>query len=145
MRRRGVYLTVAGLAAVSLLGDLLAQPLPAVQQARADQITLVYEREVYAYTGGARRDPFQPLTDDDQVGPRFEDLALQGIMYSDVRGQSLALLTAGERVFRARVGDVIGNSRVIEIGPRRLVLAVETFGSIRQEILELPPRGGADR
>lgn len=112
----------------------------------AEQITLVYEREVYTYRGGGRRDPFEPLTGENQMGPRFEELSIQGIIYSRVPGQSLALLVGPEdRVFRVRVGDVLGNTRVIEIGPTRVVMAVENFGAIRQEILEMPQRGGADR
>ena len=112
----------------------------------AGQLTLVYEREVFSYTGENRRDPFRPLTDQDDMGPRFEALALQGIIYSTGRGRSVALLGDSDgRIHRVRVGDVVGNSRVIEIGPVRVVLAVENFGTIRQEILELPIRGGTDR
>jgi hypothetical protein len=110
------------------------------------QVTLVYEREIFSYRGGDRRDPFQPLTQDNEMGPRFQELSLQGIIYSDVPGASLAILQAGGgRVMRARVGDVVGNSRVIEISPTRVVMAVENFGTIRQEILELPQREGAGR
>ena len=80
------------------------------------------------------------------MGPRFESLSLQGIIYSTGRGRSVALINANEgRIYRVRVGDMVGNSRVIEIGPLRVVLAVENFGTIRQEILELPTRGGTDR
>lgn len=115
-------------------------------QPTGQTVSLVYEREVFSYRGSARRDPFVPLTRDNQLGPRFEQLALQGIIFSRVPRESVALIRAGEdRVFRARVGDVIGNSRVIEIGPTRVVMAVETFGAIRQEILEMPQREGADR
>jgi hypothetical protein len=116
------------------------------QAAPTGEITLVYEREVYTYRGENRRDPFRPLTDDDAMGPRFEELVLQGIIYSTGRGRSVALLGDGNnRIYRVRVGDVVGNARVVEIGPLRVVLAVENFGTIRQEMLELPKRGGADR
>jgi hypothetical protein len=40
------------------------------------------------------------------------------------------------------VGDRVGNTRVIEISQTRVILAVENFGSVRQEMLELPSRGG---
>jgi hypothetical protein len=57
---------------------------------------------------------------------------------------SVAMLGDGSgRVYRVRVGDVIGNARVVEIGPMRVVMAVEMFGTIRQEMLELQRRGGA--
>lgn len=108
-----------------------------------ENLTLVYEREVYTYNGENRRDPFRPLTDRNEMGPRFESLSLQGIIYSAERGRSVALLDDGEgRIHRVRVGDTVGNSRVIEIGPLRVVLAVENFGTTRQEILELPSRRG---
>lgn len=145
MRRAGAYLVAAALLVASGLG-VVAQQGGNRQRSAADQITLVYEREVFSYRGNERRDPFQPLTEDNQLGPRFEDLSLQGIIYSAVPGESVVLLRSGQdRVLRARVGDVIGNSRVIEIGPTRVVMAVETFGTIRQEILEMPQRGGAER
>lgn len=108
-----------------------------------ENLTLVYEREVYTYNGENRRDPFRPLTDRNEMGPRFESLSLQGIIYSADRGRSVALLADGEgRIHRVRVGNTVGNSRVIEIGPVRVVLAVENFGTTRQEILELPSRRG---
>lgn len=139
------YVAAGALALASLPGAVVAQQggQPAGQAA---QITLVYEREVFSYRGAGRRDPFEPLTQDNQMGPRFEELSLQGIIYSDVPRESVALLSGNEdRVFRVRVGDVLGNIRVIEIGPTRVVMAVENFGTIRQEILEMPQRGGADR
>lgn len=149
MRRSVWYLTAGALVFGPLLGGVVAQQQgePPQEQSRPGpaQITLVYEREVYVYNGGGRRDPFEPLTGENQMGPRFEELELQGIIYSSAPGQSVALLTAQERVHRVRVGDVVGNSRVIEISPTRVVMAVENFGSIRQEILEMPQRGGAER
>ena len=148
MRKPLSYLAAVLLVFGPVLGGVVAQQQGTQQQQPrpgASQITLVYEREVYTYSGGGRRDPFEPLTGDNQMGPRFEELALQGIIYSNAPGQSLALLTAQQRVHRVRVGDVIGNSRVIEIGPTRVVMAVENFGAIRQEILEMPQRGGAER
>lgn len=144
-----MYLFAAAAIAVGLPGEAMAQQEGAEQQGggvTASQITLVYEREVYAYRGAGRRDPFRPLTADDDMGPLFEELTLQGIIYATGRGRSVALITdASGRVHRARVGDVVGNSRVIEIGPARVVMAVENFGNIRQEVLELPTRGGAVR
>ncbi len=114
--------------------------------AEARDLTLVYDREVFTYLGQERRDPFRPLTSQSDMGPRFEALSLQGIIYSTGRGRSVALLNDSEgRVYRVRVGDLVGPSRVIEIGPSRVVLAVDNFGTIRQEILELPTKEGTDR
>lgn len=132
----------------------LAMPIGAEAQAAGAQpaasgaagLELVYEREVYMYRGDVRPDPFRALTDEDGMGPRFESLSLNAIIYSTGRGSSLALLSDTEgRVYRVRVGDVVGNTQIIEIGPLRVVLAVENFGTIRQEMLELPTRRGSDR
>jgi Tfp pilus assembly protein PilP len=147
-------LTVAALALAfgPLTGDASAQAgqraQPETERAlpSASEVTLVYEREVFMYQATGRRDPFRPLTDDDEMGPRFERLSLQGVIYSTGRGESLALLGDGTgRVYRVRQGDVIGNARVVEIGPSRVVMAVEVFGTIRQEMLELQRRGGDPR
>jgi hypothetical protein len=109
-------------------------------------VTLVYEREVYSYNGVGRRDPFRPLTDDDEFGPRFEQLALQGIIFATGQGRSVALLADGTgRIYRVRAGDVLGNARVVQIGTNRVVFAVDVFGTIRQETLELQRRGGVQR
>ena len=146
VHRAGLYLMMAALAFGLVLGEAFAQQGGGGNRGQGAEIPLVYEREVFSYPGGERRDPFEPLTQNNQLGPRFDQLSLQGIIHSSVAGESLALLRGGEdRVFRVRVGDVVGNSRVIEIGPTRVVMAVETFGSIRQEILEMPQRGGAER
>jgi Tfp pilus assembly protein PilP len=123
-----------------------AQQQAEPQTRPAAEVTLVYEREVFTYSAAGRRDPFRPLTEDDEMGPRFEQLALRGIIYATGRGQSVALLGDGSgRVYRVREGDVVGNARVVEIGRQRVVLAVETFGTIRREMLELQRRGGAQR
>lgn len=141
---------VLGFAALALLADAAAaqqpaQPAPG-RPGGTPELKLIYEREVFTYRGASRRDPFVPLTNENQMGPRFESLQLRGIIYSTARRGSVALLADGDgRVFRARVGDVIGNSTIVEIGPLRVVLAVENFGSIRQEMLELQKNQGANR
>jgi Tfp pilus assembly protein PilP len=142
---RGALLALVAVAASAAPARAQAET-QAPDSVDAAKLTLVFEREVFTYSGENRRDPFRPLTDQDDMGPRFEALALQGIIYSTGRGRSVALLGDSDgRIHRVRVGDVVGNSRVIEIGPMRVVLAVENFGTIRQEILELPIRGGTDR
>lgn len=121
-----------------------AQQRPQAGQSAASQVTLRYEREIFVYPGASRRDPFSPLTSDAEGGgPRFEELRLQGIMFSPGVGQSMALLVdSGGRVYQVRVGQMVGNARVIEIGQTRVVLAVQNFGAVRQEILEIRDREG---
>lgn len=120
---------------------------PAAQAQQAgktnENVNLSYEREVYTYPGRGRRDPFLPLTDASGVGPRFEELSLQGIMYSPARRRSVALLAAGKRIFTVHPGDVVGNARVVEIDPDRVVFAVNNFGTVRQQMLELKRKEGA--
>lgn len=118
---------------------------PAAQQAgkSSEEVDLSYQREVFTYPERGRRDPFLPLTSATGVGPRFEELALQGIMYSPVRGRSVALLVAGKRIFTVHPGDVVGNARVVEIDPTRVVFAVNNFGTVRQQMLELKRKEGA--
>lgn len=152
MRSRTIFMTLTLLAVGGVSLTAAAAQQDRQQQAGQAQgqasgtIKLVYEREVYSYPGDDRRDPFRPLTNANDIGPRFEALSLRGIIYSTGQGRSVALLADGQdRVYRVRVGDVLGNSRVIEIGPLRVVLAVENFGTTRQEILELPSRGGTNQ
>jgi type II secretory pathway component PulC len=142
-------LATLGLALCAAAGSADAQQpasQPQAGQTQTPEVTLVYEREVFVYRAASRRDPFRPLTDEDELGPRFESLSLRGIIYSTGASRSIALLAdGGGRVHRVREGDVLGNARVVEIGPTRVVMAVETFGTIRQEMLELQRRGGAQR
>ena len=152
MRKRFLLAGAALLAVLVIHDDAAAQrrgrpAAPAGPPApTAETVTLVYERETFTYRGAARRDPFVPLTNESEMGPRFESLTLRGIIYSTVGRNSVALLgDGGGRVHRVRVGDVIGNATVIEIGPLRVVMAVENFGSIRQEMLELQRNQGANR
>jgi Tfp pilus assembly protein PilP len=139
-------LILAGLTLVlaALAADAMAQEPAEGTTTPAAEVRLVYDREVFTYSAPGRRDPFRPLTDDDELGPRFEQLTLRAIIYSTGADRSVAMLGDGSgRVYRVRVGDVLGNARVVEIGPMRVVMAVETFGTVRQEMLELQRRGGA--
>lgn len=137
--------TVLALLAIGLSSPLGAQAQEPTEREQ-QEITLVYEREIYTYSGENRRDPFRPLTGENEMGPRFEALSLRGIIYSTGQGRSVALIAdADGRIYRVRVGDMVGNARVIEIGSARVVMAVDNFGTIRQEILELPTRRGTDR
>lgn len=98
---------------------------------------LVFEREVFVYPATHRRDPFVPLIGAGSAA-RFEELALQGIIYSPQADQSVALLVDRTgRIYRVRRGDMVANARVTNIAPRSVLFAVESFGVVRQERLEL--------
>jgi hypothetical protein len=98
---------------------------------------LIFEREVYAYPGRARRDPFMPLTGQN-AGPLFSDLRLRVILYSENPSQSIvAVSDAANKQYRLRRGDSVGNATVVDIGPTRVVFSVNDFGIRRQEVLDL--------
>lgn len=105
----------------------------------ADEVKLVFDREVYRYEAAGRRDPFKPLTDG-QSGPMFEDLTLRMILHSTVPGQSIAVLAdAAKKVYRLRRGESVGNITVVDITPDRVTFAVEDFGVSRREVLSIKP------
>ena len=103
---------------------------------------LVFDREVFSYGGNGRRDPFKPLIGKESLGPLFEDLKLKGIIYSNDPTRSIVLIQDGaKKLYRVRRGEVIGNSRVVEIRPLAVRFAVENFGMLRYEVIELTKTG----
>lgn len=103
---------------------------------------LVFDREVYSYAANARRDPFKPLAGKESLGPLFEDLKLRGIIFSPEPTMSIVLLQDGSRrMYRMHRGEVVGNSRIVEIKPLMVRFAVENFGMIKYETLELRASG----
>jgi len=52
---------------------------------------LVFEREVFRYPTLSRRSPFRPLVGN-EAGPRFEQVVLRGVLYSELPDRSVALL-----------------------------------------------------
>lgn len=113
------------------------QAAPAPAAASVDDPRLIFEREVYAYPGRARRDPFMPLTGQN-AGPLFSDLKLRVILYSENPRESIAAVSdAANKQYRLRRGDSVGNATVVDIGPTRVVFSVSDFGIRRQEILDL--------
>lgn len=142
-----VVRAVACIAAVCGSATAFAQqppagPPPGGPPAPPVEAKLVFDREVYSYTGAPRRDPFKPLVGKESLGPLFEDLKLKGIIYSSDPTRSIVLIEDGARRFyRLRRGDLVGNSRVVEITPLVVRFAVENFGNIRYQVLEL--RSGA--
>ncbi|MEX1258090.1 MAG: hypothetical protein WEG36_10785 [Gemmatimonadota bacterium] len=144
--------TAALLAGGTLNGD----PIFAQQQTSpggtpldvpADTIELVYDREVFSYPGYDRRNPFRPLTGAASVGPRFEDLVLMGRIISSNPASSIALVGARqpgtqqggapERTYRLRVGDILGDIRLLEIRDQMVLLEVVEFGLRETRMLEL--------
>ena len=124
------------ISALPLFGQAPTPPAP--PPGSQPEPKLAFDREVFAYPADGRRDPFKPLTGGPGAGaPLFADLALRGIIFSPDARRSVALVQVGKRTFRLRRGDIIGNARLLEIQPLRVRFAVENFGTIRNEVLEL--------
>lgn len=98
----------------------------------------VVEREAFDYPGAGRRDPFRPLDTGSELGPRFEDLELSGIIYSPEAG-SIVVLVDRISLRRHRVweGDAIGGATLMRVTPEEAVFMVTVFGVSRQETLRL--------
>lgn len=91
------------------------------------------------YDGGDRRDPFVPLTaeGEDAAGPRFESMTLTGIFLGSPGNSLVVLEDAAKRGHFLRLGDTVGDARVIEIRPRSAVFEIQQYGAVRRETLEL--------
>ena len=130
------------------------QPPPPPPQA-TDTADLVFEREVFFYPQYERRNPFVALLSG-EGGPRFEEIRLIAVVFSPNPARSVATFgpRAGEgeveqqaarRTYRVRRGEQLGNVRILEIQPTRVVVEVEEFGLTEQRIMELqrPGQGGS--
>lgn len=124
--------------------------------ALADTADLIFEREVFSYPAYVRRNPFVPLVDAAAGGPRFEELNLLGVVHHENPLYSVALFGVGDvanagnvagagggggslfETHRLRRGDIIGNTRIVDISKDRVVVEVEEFGMAERHILELP-------
>ena len=125
-------------------------PPPAQQQAE-----LVAEREVFQYPAFERRNPFKALTAGVEGAPRFEQLRLMGIIHSDDPSMSVAIVgtstvTLSEdastvtvqegNAWYLKVGQAIGNIRVVEIRREQVVMEVEEYGLTERKIMQLETR-----
>jgi hypothetical protein len=144
-----------------------APPATRVASAAPDtaDVSLSFERETFAYPQFARRNPFRPLITAEAGGPRFEQLHLLGVIQADDPNDSVVLFGVGEmpreneegiiddseaaqgqkiETFRLRRGDVIGNTRVLEIQRKQVIVEVEEFGLTERRTMALPRpnRGG---
>jgi hypothetical protein len=116
-------------------------PAAAESAARGGEPKLVFDREVFSYPGENRRDPFRPLTHQEDLGPVFNDLRLRMIIYSGDPKQSIVVVAdASNKVYRLRHGQSLGNVTVVDIAQTRVVFSVDDFGIRRQEVLDLKSR-----
>lgn len=138
-------------ACVAAAAALLAAAAPApAQEGDADTVaatdtaadaaadTMEYRREVFAYPGQDRRDPFRPLQTFASTGPRLDELDLSGILYQEGGGSVVILADPSTSArYRLRVGDTVGFARLARVEPRRAVFTVQGFGRDRNVVLRL--------
>ena len=134
VRRAPVLACLSGLALASATG-LYAQD----GAAQVDSLTNpshVLEREVFDYPSDGRRDPFRELNPTTDLGPRFDDLDLAGVLYSPTVG-SVAVLVDRLTLKRYRVweGERVGGARLLRVSPTEVDFLVTVFGISRRETL----------
>lgn len=96
------------------------------------------QREVYAYDGTRRRDPFVSLAKPADVGPLLNELRLVGIAFDEVGRNSVAVLRDNQKgLYRVKTGQSIGRARVSSIGRRSVTFSIDEFGATRQEVIAL--------
>lgn len=124
-----------------LLAAALLAARPAAAQEPPPGPAILYEREVFEYDRAGRPDPFRSLLNDPELGLRFEDFTLRGVLHNDDPARSVAILsqTGSTRRIQARVGDRLGGMRIAAIRPESVEVVVEEFGVARRETLELRP------
>jgi hypothetical protein len=100
---------------------------------------VLINREIFAYDGDGRRDPFVSLLTTSDLRPLLTDLKLVAVAF-DPRGQnSVAVLrdVTSKDQYRVRVGQTIGRMRVAAIQEKAVIFTIEEFGYSRQEILPI--------
>jgi Tfp pilus assembly protein PilP len=110
-------------------------PIPAADTAPR----VLINREIFAYDGDGRRDPFVSLLTTSDLRPLLNDLKLVAVAF-DPRGQnSVAVLRdiTSKDQYRVRVGQTIGRMRVAAIQEKAVIFTIEEFGYSRQEILPI--------
>lgn len=130
---------------ILLLLALPAAParLAGQQDADAHEILSMAPVPRAEYVSDGRRDPFVPLTGthlSSQDGePRLEQLDLTGI-FVGAPGNSLVVLEDGTRRGHfVRVGETLGNARLLAILDDAAVFEIDDYGIVRRDTLYLLP------
>jgi hypothetical protein len=116
-------------------------PAPARAAAADTAPRVLINREIYAYDGDGRRDPFVSLLTTSDLRPLLSDLKLVAVAY-DPRGRnSVAVLRdpTSKTQYRVKVGQTIGRMRVAAIQEKAVIFTIEEFGYSRQELLPIQP------
>jgi len=135
-------LATPALAQEGLVGEAGDQAVPAdsmLAEPASGEQEQPFGREKFVYPEGSdRRDPFAPLSAGEEIGPRFADLELSGLIFAPDVG-SVAVLTdrATLRRYRVREGDWLGDARVDRIRADEVAFTVAGFGLSRTEVLRV--------
>jgi len=99
----------------------------------------VVMREVFAYEGIGRRDPFYPLIMTNELRPMVGDLVLTSILFDPSGRRSVAIMRdrSGAMQYRVTTGLLLGRMRVTDIRPRAVYFSVQEFGANRRDSLVL--------
>ena len=119
--------------------------------------SIVFEREVFTYPAGARRNPFLPVKGIPADRPRVEDVRLLGIIHHPESAYSLVVMgipeaigptgdvlgdAAGTRASwitaRFRSGDVLGRLRIAGIREDHVVIEAGEPDGVAIETLSVP-------
>ena len=114
-------------------------PVPVAAADTAPRVLI--NREIYAYDGDGRRDPFVSLLTTSDLRPLLSDLKLVAVAF-DPRGKnSVAVLRdpTSKTQYRVKVGQTIGRMRVAAIQEKAVIFTIEEFGYSRQELLPIQP------
>lgn len=102
---------------------------------------ILLHREIFAYDGGGRRDPYESLMNSRDIRPLLSDLRLTAVAFDPVEAgsNSVAILrdTYAKQQHRVRVGQQLGRLRVAAIRQKSVQFTIEEFGFNRQETLPL--------
>ena len=100
---------------------------------------VTFNREVFSYVKGNRRDPFTTMITSSDLRPVITDLKLVTVIRSANAAASVAImrdLTTNAQ-YRVRVGQTLGRMRVAQIQQRAVVFTIEEFGYNRQEVVSM--------
>ncbi|MDF1506401.1 hypothetical protein, partial [Roseisolibacter sp. H3M3-2] len=116
-----------------------AAPSAPAPARRATPSTATIEREVFAYGGAGRRDPFRPLIATSEIRPLPNELRLVAVVFDPRGAGSVAILrdSVSKKQHRVRPGQLLGRMRVAQIRQKQVVFTIEELGYSRQEVLGL--------
>jgi hypothetical protein len=96
-------------------------------------------REVFAYGGTGRRDPFVSLMVTGEIRPLPIDLRLVAVVFDPEGRGSVAVLrdVTSKAQYSVKMNQPIGRMRVSDIQPRSVTFTLEEYGFSRKETLVL--------